>query len=146
MFPRSSGSLIPRDFPGGWPGDPRDAFTRDGRTPEEQSVFDHVRRLLRLRAEIEPLRRGRLVTLAAGKWTYAYARVSGSAWAIVALNSGSRPEVMEFELPAGFPAGAVALEDRLGDATAARIRDGRIALELHPHSAAIYTSLENKPR
>jgi hypothetical protein len=36
-----------RDFPGGWPGDPRNAFQASGRTPEEQATFAHVQTLLR---------------------------------------------------------------------------------------------------
>ncbi|MGD0790528.1 MAG: hypothetical protein ABR920_02050 [Terriglobales bacterium] len=31
-----------RDFPGGFPGDPRNAFTASGRTAEQQDVFAHV--------------------------------------------------------------------------------------------------------
>ena len=52
-----------RDFPGGFPGDPRNAFTERGRSIEENIVFNHLQRLSRLRAELEPLRRGRLVNL-----------------------------------------------------------------------------------
>src|SRR5262249_48659837 len=49
-----------RDFPGGWIGDPRSAFTADGRSPEQQQVFDTVRTLLRLRREHSALTGGRL--------------------------------------------------------------------------------------
>jgi hypothetical protein len=38
-----------RDFPGGFPGDLRDAFTSSGRTSERQEVFAHVQSLLALR-------------------------------------------------------------------------------------------------
>ena len=48
-----------RDFPGGFPGDPRNAFTAEGRTPEEQEIFSHVQALLRLRREHSALRGGR---------------------------------------------------------------------------------------
>jgi neopullulanase len=47
-----------RDFPGGFPGDPRDAFTAAGRTADEQSVFHTCRRLAKLRATHDCLRRG----------------------------------------------------------------------------------------
>ena len=47
-----------RDFPGGFPGDPHDAFTQAGRTPEEQDVYAHVQGLLKLRREHPALREG----------------------------------------------------------------------------------------
>ena len=47
-----------RDFPGGFPGDARNAFEASGRTPDEQAVHAHVRALLRLRADTPALRRG----------------------------------------------------------------------------------------
>ncbi len=34
-----------RDFPGGWPGDEHDAFSRDGRTREQQAIFEYVQAL-----------------------------------------------------------------------------------------------------
>ena len=36
-----------RDFPGGFPGDARNAFTAAGRTPAEQAIWQHVRTLAR---------------------------------------------------------------------------------------------------
>src|SRR5262249_21019948 len=46
-----------RDFPGGFPGDSRNAFTREGRNAQEQEVFHHVQKLAALRARLVPLRR-----------------------------------------------------------------------------------------
>jgi glycosidase len=37
------------DFPGGWSGDPKNAFTTDGRTQQQQQIFSYVQKLLRLR-------------------------------------------------------------------------------------------------
>src|ERR1044072_3765891 len=41
------------DFPGGFPGDKRNAFTAAGRTKEEQELFDFIRRLTTLQAELQ---------------------------------------------------------------------------------------------
>ena len=46
------------DFPGGFPGDKRNAFTAAGRTKEEQELFEYIRRLTTLRRELKPLRTG----------------------------------------------------------------------------------------
>ncbi|OGS39962.1 MAG: hypothetical protein A2506_08705 [Elusimicrobia bacterium RIFOXYD12_FULL_66_9] len=128
-----------RDFPGGWRDDPRDAFTRAGRTPEEQDVFDHVARLVSLRADFEPLRRGRLVNLAVGERTYAYARVTRSSCALVILNTAAEPRAVEFSADAlRLPPRTALLEDRLGR-TEARVENGRIKAVLPARTAAIYT-------
>ena len=52
-----------RDMPGGFPGDPRDAFTSTGRTPQEEGIFQHLRTLLHLRQELEPLRLRRVAAV-----------------------------------------------------------------------------------
>ena len=64
------------DFPGGFPGDKRNAFTREGRTAEEQELFEYVRLVAHLHTELEPLRRGALVNLYVSDQQYAYARKS----------------------------------------------------------------------
>lgn len=46
------------DFPGGFPGDGRDAFTREGRTEEENAMFDWMSRLLHWRQGNEVITRG----------------------------------------------------------------------------------------
>jgi glycosidase len=101
-----------RDFPGGWRGDPRDAFTAAGRTPAEQAVFEHLRKLLRLRAERSELRRGEMEHLHAAEQTYAYRR----GRTVVAINNGTTPA--EIRLP-----GLDAAEDALGLCAPPR-RDG----------------------
>ncbi len=93
-----------RDFPGGWPGDPRDAFTAAGRTPEQQDVWAHVQRLLRLRAARPELRRGAPEHLHAGEQTFVYRR----GRTVVAINNGAAPA--EIALPAmQLPADALGL-------------------------------------
>lgn len=128
-----------RDFPGGWAGDPRDAFTAAGRTPAEQSSFERVRALAQLRAELPALRRGRHVSLAVGDQTYAYARVAEGSVAVVVINNGAAPA--ELDVPAGPAAlteGAT-LVDRLGAAPPVTVQGGRIRTALPARSALIYS-------
>lgn len=127
-----------RDFPGGWPGDAHNAFTRGGRTAEEESVFDYTRRLLHLRKELEPLRRGRLVHLAIGEQTYVYARVTATAAAIVALNNGTVAASVQVDLgPLDLSDGTV-LTDRLGGAQPATVHRGVTAIAIPPRSGAVF--------
>jgi neopullulanase len=93
-----------RDFPGGFPGDPRDAFAAAGRTTVEQEVFAAYRDLLRLRKATPSLRGGTLTDLVANETVYAYLRQRGNERVLVALNLGKAST--EVVLPPGV-SGAV---------------------------------------
>jgi len=73
-----------RDFPGGWPNDARNAFTAAGRSAHEQDVWQHVQKLLRLRAERPDLRRAATEHLEVSDQTYVYRR----GRTVVAINNG----------------------------------------------------------
>jgi glycosidase len=128
-----------RDFPGGFPGDSRNAFTADGRAPEEQAAFDHLGRLARLRKELEPLRRGALVNLHVADQQYVYARKTERAYVMVAINNDNKPATIEIDCsPLGIT-GSASLIDRLGVATDVKIQSGRLKLSLPARSASILT-------
>jgi len=128
-----------RDFPGGWSEDPRNAFTRAGRTPEEEGVHAHVKRLLALRRRLEPLRRGELVELAVSDATYAFARVTPKASVVVAFNNSAQPQTLMLDLvPVGLGSASV-LTDRLGGLGRVRVQEGWVSLTLPTRSAAVLT-------
>ena len=83
-----------RDFPGGFPGDARDAFAAGGRTPAEQDVWAHLQRLLRVRRERADLRTAPMVHLHVADQQYVYRR----GRSVVALNNDAQPA--EIRLPA----------------------------------------------
>jgi neopullulanase len=103
-----------RDYPPG-------AFDAERRTAEEQDVFGHVQRLLRLRAATPALRRGRLTNLLATGDSYVYARhIPGEPAVIVALGKGARIDA------AGVPSlpESIRIPDALGsNAVATRAGD-----------------------
>lgn len=72
-----------RDFPGGFPGDARNAFEETGRTPEQQALWSHVQRLLRIRAERPDLRSAPTENLVVGTQLWVYRRGN----TLVALNN-----------------------------------------------------------
>ncbi|HZS08872.1 MAG TPA: alpha-amylase family glycosyl hydrolase [Blastocatellia bacterium] len=87
-----------RDFPGGWPGDSHNAFEASGRTAEENGVFEHVKKLLKLRREMTELREGRLRHLYISDQCYIFQREAGAGGnSIVAINNGSQPVSVEVE-------------------------------------------------
>ena len=127
-----------RDFPGGFPNDARNAFTREGRTPEQQDVWEHVRRLARLRTELEPLRRGALRHLYVADQQYAYARTTDAATVLVVINNDAKPSTVQVGVAAvGLPDG-LSLDDRLETVrTEMRVQNGSVSLTLPPRSASI---------
>jgi glycosidase len=128
-----------RDFPGGFPRDAQDAFTREGRSAEQQDVFDHVRRLAHLRAELFPLRRGRLVNLYVADQQYAYARMTDRESVIIAFNNDTAPASFAFDAVPVKLSDGVRLTDRLSTATDARVINGKIRVTLPARSACILT-------
>jgi len=128
-----------RDFPGGWRGDARNAFTAAGRTPEERGIWDHVRRLAHLRASLEPLRRGRMVNLCAGEQDYGYARTGPGGPVFVLINNARDAAEVDCDLsPLHFVEGA-RLVDRLEAAPELHVAGGKIRARLPARTAGIYT-------
>lgn len=127
-----------RDFPGGFPGDTRNAFGKNGRTADEQAVFEYLQKLGKLRAQLEPLRRGALVNLFISDQQYAYARATRKSSAVVVINNDAKPARVAFSVAGlGFVNGTK-LIDQLGVASETTITDGAMKVELAARSAAIF--------
>jgi glycosidase len=121
-----------RDFLGGWKDDPRNAFDAASRTAQEQEVFEHVQRLLTLRAKTPALRNGRFVNLAVTERTWAYARVSETDTAIVVVNNGDESAQVEVPYRDGVCTG------QLGVGSELRLSGGTGLVRLPPQSAEVY--------
>jgi glycosidase len=128
-----------RDFPGGFPGDTRSAFEQRGRTADEQLAFDHLQKLGRLRAELEPLRHGELVSLYVSDQQYAYARVSKQSSVVIVINNDTKPAKIEFSLAGANLQDGAKLVDRLGTASEAAIGNGMMGADLPARKAAIFS-------
>lgn len=75
------------DFPGGWPGDERSAFTKNGRTEQENQLFDYLSKLLNWRKGNEVIAKGSLKHFSpAATGVYVYERKYGDKSIVVMLN------------------------------------------------------------
>jgi glycosidase len=126
-----------QDFPGGFPNDRRNAFTKNGRTAEEQDLFEHVRKMNRLHAELEPLRRGALVNLHVAPQQYAYARVTLRESVVVAINNDTKPSTIEFDVTRAGIEGDATLTVHLGTASRGSVQNGTLKVTLPARSATI---------
>jgi len=65
-----------KDFPGGFSGDARDAFTKTGRTADEQKMFEWTREWIKIRRSRLAVREGRTQDLYYDDEAYVFARVT----------------------------------------------------------------------
>jgi glycosidase len=127
------------DFPGGFPGDQRNAFTREGRTTEEQDLFEYIRLVARLHTALEPLADGELINLYVSDQQYAYARKSKAGVVVIVINNEAKAATIEFDVrPLGLGEG-IGLSDRVGTGAGARIRSGQLKLTVGAREARILT-------
>ncbi len=127
-----------RDFPGGWSEDKRNAFEKSGRTAEEERVHSHVKKLLALRRELEPLRHGKLIQLKSDNETCAFARLTADTGVVMAFNNSSQPQTLSFSLHAPLLE-KQQLFNRLADNQPVLVNHGLVTLTLPARSAAILT-------
>jgi glycosidase len=126
------------DFPGGFPGDKRNAFSSTGRNQEEEELFQYVRTLTRLHSELEPLQRGALINLYVSEQQYAYARRTKTGAVVVVINNDSKTVAIEFDVSPAFPFDKVSLVDRLGAIKDAQVSGGKMKVKLPERSASIF--------
>src|SRR5690349_4878761 len=115
------------DFPGGFQGDKRNAFSAGGRTKDEQELFGYIRRLTTLRRDLEPLQSGALVNLYVAEQQYAYARtLRNDVPVVVVFNNDDKAAQVEFDVTrSGLKDGAT-MHDRLGIIRDVRVRDAKL--------------------
>lgn len=117
-----------RDFPGGWPGDPKNAFTAEGRTAEQQELFTYVQTLLRLRREHPALRSGKLWHLFSDETAYVFLRETEEERVLVAFNNSAEPRELRIPFSNTPGEGAASFTQVLGQAKAAVFKsEARIA-------------------
>jgi glycosidase len=136
-----------RDFPGGFPGDARNAFEKGGRTATENDMFERVKRLAQLRAELPALRRGSLLHVYDAEQQTVFARTLGDQTIFIAINNDSRPATVEFHYSdAGIAPDARLVQGvyALGDDVGVNTQGDAVKLSF-PRRGAIIIGVQDKP-
>ena len=107
-----------RDFPGGWADDAQNAFTEEGRTPDQAKIFAAVQRLLRLRREHGALRTGELFHLFSDDETYAFLRRTEDERVLVVFNNSAKFRSLTIPQAYTPAAGALKAAPLYGDGSA----------------------------
>ncbi len=102
------------------------------RTARQSSLHDRVSRVGRLRSELPALRRGTYAPLTSTEDVLSFARISGTDYAIVAINRAGSPRTITITVPFGD----AVLTDRIADRTVG-LAGGQLTLELPARSVAI---------
>ncbi len=109
-----------RDFPGGFPGNSRDAFTLAGRTPSENAVFNWTSGLLAYRAAHAELQTGIEQNLFADADVFAFVRAASTAGCasgdpnerlLIVVNKAAQSESVQLPTEATALAGCTRFAD-----------------------------------
>jgi glycosidase len=125
------------DFPGGFPGDTRNAFTEQGRTAVEQAAFAHLQRMIALRRQHKALRRGEQVSLFADDSSYVFLRQSGEDTLLVVFNNSGQPRHLSVSLE-DTPLASSSRTAALEGAGTATIANHQLTVDAQPLSVAVY--------
>ena len=112
---------------------PTEAFTAAGRTKEQQELFEYIRKLIKLRSELAPLRIAPLVNLYVTEQQYVYARGD----VIVVINNDGKQAEISFATD--LTKGTV-MADRLGASKDVVVNDKKLRVSLPARSAAIFVA------
>ena len=127
-----------RDFPGGFPGDARDAFEKRGRTSAEQRMFEWTRNWIHLRRDHPALRRGRTLDLFSDDDAYVYARRSDGEIVVIAINRAAQPKQLQIPAPMLETTNDAQLSPLLGAKDRVGEVNGAFALTVPAKSAVAY--------
>lgn len=129
-----------RDFPGGFPGDARNAFASAGRTDEENNVWNHLAALGKLRANFTPLRDGKTLDLLDEEQQMAYVRMTEKQAVLVVFNNDTKPAEVAFDVSMikPFPLNSP-MTDRLGKSPDFNIENGKVKFTMPARAGGVYT-------
>lgn len=87
---------IRQNFPGGFPDDDSNAFDMQGRTKDQNEIFQLTKKLIELRKNFKSLSNGKLIQLSPLNNTYAYFRIMDDEKIMVLLNNKKESQKINF--------------------------------------------------
>ena len=138
-----------KDFLGGFPGDVRNAFTKEGRTADEQRMFDEIKDWIDIRKKFQALKSGKTIDLLYNDETYVFARQHDKKAIVVGLNRMNKSDYIKFDAKVlGFEAQNIVCRPDGGRVTIPISNhggvDGTINLLLPSQSVIAYECFEAK--
>lgn len=134
------------DFPGGFPGDPANAFTAAGRSPEQQDVFERAVSLFHFRAQHPALQTGKQQDIFMDKTVFAFVRAddvqhgcsdSSGDRVLVVVNHATMPRTLTLQQADTALARCRRFTAAMGSPEATSIY-GTVSMRLGPEQVGIY--------
>ncbi len=86
---------IRRDFPGGWPNDSQNAFTKNGRTQTQESYHAFTKKLLQWRKNNEAIHHGKTIHYIPENNVYVYFRIAQTGTVMVVINNNLETQTLD---------------------------------------------------
>ena len=88
--------LVRADFPGGWAGDKKNAFTREGLTAAEKEVQDLVKKLGMFRKNSSAIKTGKMMQYVPVGGLYVYFRYDEKQTVMCIMNTDKQQQEIDF--------------------------------------------------
>ena len=129
-----------KDFPGGFPGDSQNAFTKEGRTKEEQQMFEHTKEWIEFRRRSVDVSAGRTYDIYYDNDIYVFVRESdsdgGLLQTLVAINRATGKK--ELKVANVSLRGTLVPSNRSAGVESGRLVSDSLELTLAPKSISAY--------
>lgn len=114
-------AAIRQDFPGGWEGDPINAFTKEGRTQGQNEYFDFTSKLFNWRKNKSVVHFGKMTHYIPEDNTYVYFRYNATESVMVVFNNSNETKTLKTDRFAenigNFKTGKDVITDKIIDVT-----------------------------
>lgn len=126
-----------RDFPGGFPGDSRSAFSSSGRTKSENKLFNSIKKVSQLRQKYPQLRGGEMRFLYEDSNLVVYLRSRDNGRAIIAINKANKKVNKKINLPNSLFTDGTVFSNKLNEQFSTAVENGNLVIKLASKEAAI---------
>ena len=88
---------VRRDFPGGWKGDPRNAFTAEGRTAEQNEFFEFSKQIFNWRKSKSVIHTGKTMQFVPENNVYVYFRYDTDDQVMIVINNNPQAQTLDLK-------------------------------------------------
>ena len=85
------------DFPGGWNGDKKSAFTQEGLSDEEKGMLAYTKTMANYRKNSSAITKGKLMQFIPNDGLYVYFRYDNNQTVMCVMNTGDKEKQIEFK-------------------------------------------------
>ena len=128
---------VRKDFPGGFPGDTQNAFTKEGRTKAQNNMFNWLSRLLHWRQGNDIITKGKMTQFIPSNGIYVIARQAGTKTSLTILNGTKNTATLDPKRYEEVIKGTA----RWKDVPTGRSYDLSKPLELKPRQTLVLTNI-----